>query len=195
MMVSHNSHTENSFILILDLAGEVGQHRVNLLKDLKRRGYELIDVRDPTTGNQKAKAVSRLDAEAYVTERQREGFGKSVKKGRPEEGFVYVIVPDPELRADRVKIGWTTNLDQRLGSYRAIAPELCVLRIWPAKTQAIETVTLLVAERFAARIGMELFDVPTINVFLQELDGLFAVLGIVSCHDLHLRADHGTTQN
>jgi hypothetical protein len=170
--------TEHPLILIRDLASEIGQHRVNLLKDLKRRGYTLVDVRNPTTGNQKAKAISRSDANAYPSERQRNGFGKSAKKDSCDEGFIYAIAPDPELRASHVKVGWTTNLNQRLDNYRTIAPELRVLRVWPAKTQAIETVALLVAKRFATQVGAELFDVPSINSFLEGLDGLFVALGI-----------------
>jgi hypothetical protein len=43
---------------------------------------------------------------------------------------------------------------------------------------AIETVALLVAERFATRAGVELFDTVMLGTFLQELDNLFSILGI-----------------
>jgi hypothetical protein len=173
--------TEHPLVLVRDLAHEVRQHRVSLLKDLKKRGCPLVEVRDPSTGNQKAKAISRTDADAYIAAREAEGFGRSIKKASSNEGFIYAVAPDPELRPSRIRVGWTTALDQRLSCYRAIAPDLRVLRIWPAKTQAIEVAALMAAERFGTRVGQELFDASSVDALLRGLDDLFAALGIERC--------------
>ena len=73
-------------------------------------------------------------------------------------GYVYAIVPDRLRRPERVKIGWTTNLAERIATYRTLAPDLHVVGLWRAEKQVLEQAALLLAKRHGKRVGGELFD-------------------------------------
>jgi hypothetical protein len=168
----------NDLVSVNQFAKEVEQHPTNLTTALKKGAYSIHSMRGPT--RQTMNAITRADADRYIADRRDQGFlGNAVIKTKPEGfGVVYVVAPEPEFRPGRVKVGWTTNLDERFDSWRAVCPNLRVLRVWPTKNQAVEIVALMVAKRYGKRAAQELFDASSVDVLLAGLDAFFATLGV-----------------
>jgi hypothetical protein len=57
-------------VLVNDLAREINRHHTNVHRDLKKRGFALIDVRAPS--GQMMKALSRPEADRYLAARRAE---------------------------------------------------------------------------------------------------------------------------
>lgn len=88
-------------------------------------------------------------------------------------GFVYVIEVDPELRPGRIKIGWSTKIEQRVTSYRTINPKIRVVRAWRRKAQSAEHAALAVGGGHGMQVGQrEVFDDKNGKI-LAALDALF----------------------
>jgi hypothetical protein len=58
------------YVLLRKLAAPIGRHHTAVRADLRRRGYEIREIR--TVANQWAQALSRQDADKWLHERQLE---------------------------------------------------------------------------------------------------------------------------
>jgi IS30 family transposase len=58
------------FVTLRKLAAQIGRHHTAVRADLRRRGYEIREIR--TVASQWAHALSRKDADKWLRERQLE---------------------------------------------------------------------------------------------------------------------------
>jgi IS30 family transposase len=58
------------YILLRKLAAQIGRHHTAVRADLRRRGYEIREIR--TVANQWAHALARRDADKWLRERELE---------------------------------------------------------------------------------------------------------------------------
>jgi hypothetical protein len=91
-------------------------------------------------------------------------------------GYFYVVQPVPDLEPRRVKLGYTTNVESRLASYRTISPHAQVLETWPCKTAweaaAIDSVTREECEL----LGGEVFRCEDVNRLIERADAFFELM-------------------
>lgn len=123
---------------------EIGQ-RLNIDPGTVRRlvdrhGAELgISVQSGRTSATNAKwahFLSREDADRLVEFYESRGSkvdGSQADEGVRRPGCFYVIQLVPEAIPNRIKIGYTDNLDQRLVDHQTSAPTAKVLASWPCK--------------------------------------------------------------
>jgi hypothetical protein len=80
--------------------------------------------------------LTREDADRLVAfyETQHVGNEEPGSEGSfQRSGFFYVIQLIPEALPNRIKIGYTDNLEQRLADHQSAAPTARVLASWPCK--------------------------------------------------------------
>jgi IS30 family transposase len=58
------------FVKLRKLAAQIGRHHTAVRADLRRRGYEICEIR--TVASQSAHALSRQDADRWLRERELE---------------------------------------------------------------------------------------------------------------------------
>lgn len=58
------------YVLLCKLAAQIGRHHTAVRADLRRRGYEIREIR--TVASQWAHALSRQDADKWLRERELE---------------------------------------------------------------------------------------------------------------------------
>lgn len=123
------------------------------------------------------------DADRLVQLRKDRGFalGRNTAPETPVKaeaaGCIYLLRLDPDL-PNRIKCGYSTNLQQRLSSHRTIAPRLEVLAVWEGAEWAERAaLAALAAVPEAERIGEEVFDLPAEQA-LERLTTLFGLLGV-----------------
>lgn len=91
-------------------------------------------------------------------------------------GEYYIVQPDPLERPNRLKLGFSANLDQRLREYRALCPDLRVLRRFP-QVMGVEVWAhryLMNGQRQSSR---EVFDVQDVDGLLRDADMFFSRVG------------------
>ena len=160
-------------ILVKELAGMAGIHSRSVTRDLQRQGYDIVK-RRTSKGGPPANALARVDADRYLAERH--AGMVVVKPVVPEQTFGIGVVYVVEAGPGRIKLGWTTNLSERLATYRTLIPDARVLRLWRTETQAVETVALMIATRHGVQIRGEVFEDS--DKVLVALDEQFERLGI-----------------
>ena len=119
-------------ITLKELAIDLGMDRSNLHKYVKGMGIEPLMVRTPESRGQATSALTLEDAERVRLERANAGFisQRSIVAESGNLGVFYVVILDPEVRANRVKFGFTKNLDSRMATYRTTNPDSTVVRCW-----------------------------------------------------------------
>jgi hypothetical protein len=109
-------------------------------RNVKRLG---LNVHSRVTPNSKGARIHHLtseDAERLRTYFEGLAVGEDIEDSDNEQGpalqrfgFFYVIQLVPEAIPNRVKIGFTDNIDQRLTEHRTAAPTARLIKSWRCK--------------------------------------------------------------
>lgn len=119
---------------IKKIAEELGVNKDYALRLVKRRSTAL-GLR-PQRGRRNAVSLSRDDADRLIRDYRPRlpipASGNEIAK-HSDFGYFYIIQLHPDDLPDRLKIGYTDNLDVRLSDHRTSAPTLELVRSWPCK--------------------------------------------------------------
>ncbi|HRF45643.1 MAG TPA: hypothetical protein PLD30_15640 [Candidatus Competibacteraceae bacterium] len=133
------------FISVIDIAREIGKSKQTVFKVLKRLAIEPKKLRAPETHGQLISYVSKEEAALIKTELQTTIEVEGVETLANESGAFYLIQLEPEYDPGRFKLGFATNIAERLRSHRCSAPFATVIQTWPCKLlwekTAIESIT------------------------------------------------------
>ena len=90
---------------------------------------------------------------------------------KPDSGYFYVINLIPEAQdLNRVKLGFSNNVDQRLQNHRCTAPTADVIQTWPCK-RTWEVAAMDVVSRGEKQVGhdrSEVFDVVSMDEVIHR---------------------------
>ena len=90
-------------------------------------------------------------------------------------GVFYLIQLEPERDPLRFKLGFATNIEERLRSHKTAAPFSVVIKTWPCRFMwektAIESIS-----RGCERIHTEVFRGEPIEVILERCEQFFALM-------------------
>ena len=123
-----------SLISISDIARSHGRHKEAVHKTVKRLGLNVVKRVGPRTRGQRASHIAVQD---YETHRQQFDVviataGAAVSPEQPAAVF-YFILTEPELDPGRFKLGFSTDVAERLRSHKTSAPFSRVVRTWSCK--------------------------------------------------------------
>jgi hypothetical protein len=149
------------------------------MRDMRLQHYNVFAIH--TASGAKAHAVTKQDADRYLAARlAKRPLIDGVKRAAPLRstgpGFVFAVVADPEMRPSRIKVGWATDIVERLEPYRMIAPGLRVVGLWRAEGPFLEQTALLLAKRHGTQIGPEVFDGG--EKVIPALESMFLLLDV-----------------
>ena len=98
---------------------------------------------------------------------------------KPDSGYFYVINLIPEARdLNRVKLGFSNNVDQRLQNHRCTAPTADVIQTWPCK-RTWEVAAMDVVSRGEKQVGhdrSEVFDVVSMDEVIHRGNQFFSMM-------------------
>jgi hypothetical protein len=122
-------------------------------------------------------ALTTEEAEQVYEQRQRQGFlaGPSpvVTSG---VGAFYVVQLVPDLDPLRVKLGFATDVQERLAAHRTVAPTAKLIGSWPCRPSweraAIDSIT----RQGCRPIGPEVFVCDDIDALLTRAEAFFAIM-------------------
>jgi biotin operon repressor len=165
-----------NIIFVKDLSAELGMDRSHLHKLIKQLKIKVIPSRDAGTGYQMANAISDGDAEIIRKHRKSKGYTDGVI-ATGQESYLYAVIPDPEARPDRVKVGKAASVDARVADYRTVCPDLEIARRWAAPATC-EGYLIALADSFGVRVGPEIFDMNgNLADFLAAADDALKIFG------------------
>lgn len=179
--MSKTSNNENEIdrpVSLKQLAEELGFHTSSVRKAVVRRGFVPFRLSE---GKNKPLFLKFKDAESFKQQIENERNNQVVSKVgiSPSKisGVYFIEVPSYE-GINRIKIGWSDNLSDRLSTYRTIIPDLRVKAVWQTTDAWCERAALKCAERLGRRVHQELFEFKDISSVLSEMTDLFLKMGI-----------------
>lgn len=170
--------TDEGYVILKDLAKELGFDRSNFRKYVLQHGFNLVKIRTPEARNQLTLAVSVADAESIRELCQKQGYGKLSNHvlANNEEGWFYVIQLVPELNPNRVKLGFTGSIEERLTAHRTSAPTAELVKCWSCKRSweraAIDSITRIECKS----LGYEVFECENLARLIKRADEFFAIM-------------------
>lgn len=139
-------------VSLKQLADELGFHSSSIRKIVVRRGFTPFRLSE---GKNKPLYLKATDAESF----KQQIYNEQNNKVSPEAGIssskisgVYFIEVPSYEGENRIKIGWSDNLSDRLSTYRTIIPDLRVKAVWQTSDAWCERAALKCAERLGRRV-------------------------------------------
>jgi hypothetical protein len=168
-------------VYLTHLAAELGYTKAAFHRVVRRAGIEPRQVPSDFSRGQRTLAITAEEADRLRATGRGSKLGTTERVSRdPDEGVFYALVLDA-IRPGRVKLGFTSDLEQRLANYRTSSPEVQVLfaipcrRGWEATTMAALT---NVDE--CRQVGQEVFDYANLDVLADRACSWFAMLPEIS---------------
>lgn len=90
-------------------------------------------------------------------------------------GYFYIIQVVPELMPNRLKIGFTDNLDQRLREHQTSAPTARLVKYWECKRSWDQSVMDSITRENCALVMNEVYE-GDVELFVGRADAFFAMM-------------------
>lgn len=170
------------YVVLKDLAAELGLHRSNLRKYILASGFTFVKIRTPESRGQLSLALSPEDVEAVRELRMRAGFLHG-KKPRAilndKQGWFYAIQVIPELAPNRIKFGFSSNVDARLQAHRTSAPTAHLVKKWPCERCWENAIIASVTRMDCQLVANEVYDCGNLDTLISRCDDFFAIMPLV----------------
>ena len=171
---------EKKLITLKDLAQELGLDRSNMRKIVLGMGIEPGKVRSEDSRRQQTLAITREEADRVRSARSEAGFAPKntlAEVRTANTGYFYLAVLDAEARPNRIKVGYTDNLDSRLDAYRTGNPEVSILRTWNCK-RVWEPAAIAAVTNYegCVQVAGEVFDCGDSDEMVSRGDKFFVLL-------------------
>jgi hypothetical protein len=121
--------------------------------------------------------LSREDAERLVAyyESERVSYDAEPREAFQVFGFFYVIQLVPEALPNRIKIGYTDNLEARLADHQTSAPTARIIGSWPCKRSWDYAAMDSITREGCALVLNEVFEGDP-QGFVDRANAFFAVM-------------------
>lgn len=174
---------ETKLISAIDLASELGRRKQTIFKIINRLRIEGQKMATSDSRGQMALHITEEDAERVREELAPPSaapddeniLARSGGYVVSQDGVFYVIQLEPALEPGRIKVGFTTNLDDRLRKHRCSAPHAMVLDKWACKSlwekTAIDCVTA-----GCDRLREEVFRTASIDEVIRRCERFFELM-------------------
>jgi hypothetical protein len=159
-------------IRVKQLAEELGITTEYALRLAKKSGCEIH------YGKRNAAFLTRADADKIISDYQPRRTSKDNTDENSEFdgfGYYYVIQLLPQELPDRIKIGFTDSIDQRLADHRTTNPTLKLVKAWPCKRTWEHAATASITRAECKKIGGEVYEGKA-EGFVGRAEAFFALM-------------------
>ena len=146
----------------------------------------------PSSRGQQASHISIQDYEIHRERFDAAATGTgSAGSIENQEAVFYLILTEPELDPCRFKLGFSTNVAERLRHHKVSAPYSELVQTWPCKALWEKTAIDCIADG-CEQLGPEVFRAKDIQDIIDQADRFFALMPTLS---LGTNADHAGPQS
>ena len=167
----------NELISVEDVAKNLGKQKPYIFKILKRLDIPSLLQKSNLARGQK---VAYITTDEY--ERIKEHFAGSSENDSNDlpiqmdvGGVFYLIQLEPEHDPGRYKLGFATNIEERVRAHKTAAPFSKVLKTWPCKILWEKTAIECVSQG-CERIHTEVFRTDSIDEVLVRCEEFFKLM-------------------
>lgn len=124
---------KETYVPIREISNRLGMDTSNARKYILKHGFSPVKVRTRASKNQLTIALTEEEVEQLVEIRQGEGFstgGLVQAVAGSDKGVFYIIQLVPEALPNRLKLGFSSNIEARIQAHRTTAPTLKLLGTW-----------------------------------------------------------------
>lgn len=140
------------------------------------KGFSPFKVRTPESRGQLTLALTQEDAETIRELREKEGFSSYSVPITNGQGHFYVIQIVPDLAPKRVKLGFASDVGNRLQAHRTSAPTAWIATSWPCM-RSWELAAIASATRTGCQlVGGEVFDCEDLEALISRCNAFFAIM-------------------
>jgi transposase-like protein len=188
----------DEIVTIAEVAQRLGMDRSHARKWLLKNGFSFLRVRSAKARNQLTLALHKADAEAAVELRKQQGYLVDrqravavVQQERQNVGHFYIVQVIPEFNPNRIKLGFTTDMDGRLAAHRTAAPTAKLIKTWLCRPTWEEAAIACATRDGCRRIGSEVYDCEDVNIVVSRLEQFFELMPQVAPGNLDQPAGAG----
>lgn len=165
----------DELISVIDVAKNLNRQKQHVFKVMRRLGIKTVKEKSSNARGQKIAFITLEDfdrVKSYFVETE-DGLPESVQS--EIGGVFYLIQLEPEHDPERFKLGFATNIEERLRSHRTAAPFSRLLKTWPCKL-LWEKTAIDCATQGCDRIHTEVFRAKSIAEVQSKCDEFFALM-------------------
>src|SRR3989344_3956758 len=163
-------------ISVIDVAKSLGKHKARIFKILGRLGIETVKEKSSTAKGQKIAYITADDYDRIKEYLAGAKNGSEAPAPLPDVGGVfYLIQLEPEHDPGRFKLGFATNIEERLRSHKTAAPFSKVLKTWPCKL-LWERTAIECAAQGCVRLHTEVFRTESIDEVQSRCEQFFKLM-------------------
>ena len=167
---------QDDLISVIEIARIHGRRKQHVFKLLKRLGIEQVMAVGEESRGQKVACVSKPGYQILKNElEQPTNQSEMTNESAAALGVFYLIQLEPEFDPGRFKVGFATNIDERLRSHRTVAPLCRLVATWPCKALWEKTAIDSVCDG-CERLYTEVFRAPSIKEVENRCESFFEVM-------------------
>ena len=172
-----------NMVTLKELGNSIGMDSGNLRKYIKKFkneiGVTIKKTRSKATGNQMTDVLSSSDAKKVEKFRRDSGYGENVIKHESKtinSGYFYIVQLIPEVLAGRVKMGFSTDIYNRMLAYRSVCPKAKIVKKWPCKQVWERAAMDAITKIGSKKIGVEVYEFDDLDVVIKNANSFFDML-------------------
>ena len=161
-------------IAILEIAAQHGVRKQRIFKLVKRLQIEPVKQRSSDTKGQEASYITQDEYERLKPHLDgRVGQESATQSGT--DAVFYLLLPEPQCDPRRFKVGFATDVEERIRHFKTIAPHVELVRKWPCKALWEKTAIDCVTDG-CERLHTEVFRSEAIEKVIDRADRFFALM-------------------
>ena len=172
-------------ISIIDLSKQHRKRRQAIHKIVRKLAITPTLIRSSDNAGQRISYITSEEARrvseyistpgTQVTKAERFGSNFEAPLADSEYGFFYLMKCEPELDPGRFKVGFATDVRERLRKHKTSAPHMSLERQWPCKFLWEKTAIDCVTEG-CQRLGTEVFRTNSIESVIAKGEEFFSLM-------------------
>ena len=163
-------------ISVIDVAKNLGKQKAYIFKILGRLAIETVKQRNSAAKGQKIAYITIEDYDRIKEYLVETGNNPDVSTPQSDIGGVfYLIQLEPEHDPGRLKLGFATNIGERLRSHKTSAPFSKVLKTWPCKS-LWEKTAIECASQGCVQLHTEVFRTESIDEVTSRCEQFFKLM-------------------
>lgn len=170
------------YISVTEIAREHSRTRQVIHKVIKRLGIKTTKMKAAEFRGQAATHISVADYESLVEALEVSSDAGGAFVTGTSQGVFYLIQLEPEFDPQRIKVGFATDVNERLRSRKTSAPMARLVKHWPCKMLWEKTAIDCITEG-AEQLHTEVFRVVDIEATARLADNFFELMPDLSSED------------
>jgi hypothetical protein len=174
---------DERLITVVEIAETHGVRRQTIHRIIRRRGIETHSIKSSAAHGQTISAITTTDYDLLRPDLVSLGSDVADEGGDiSTSGVFYIVQLEPELDPGRIKLGFASDINERLRSHRTSAPFSKTLRTWPCKLLWEKTAIDCIGQE-CEQLHTEVFRASAIEDVIAKAEAFFRLMPVLARPD------------